>query len=452
MQLKEKKVLAAGMGKSGKAVIEALLFEGAKVALYDKKTVDAVDEVVKEIAKNNNLETYFGVDPENISEFDMLILSPGIPLDIELVEAAKRSKLDIIGELELSYLLSKGKFVAITGTNGKTTTTALVGEIFKAAKKESYVVGNIGVAAVSKAKEATENGFMITEVSSFQLETVKQFHPIVSAVLNITEDHLNRHKTMEKYIEAKANIFKNQKGDNYFVVNKDCALAYSMIENCKAKIIPFSRTEKLEVGAFVENDLIMINDIDGKTEEICKVSDLKIPGVHNLENALGAVAIAYFSGIEAKDIRTGLQTFEGVEHRIELVGEINNIKFINDSKGTNPDASIKAVEAMDRPTILIAGGMDKGSQFEELIDSFKGKIKYLVLLGETAEKIKNTSNEMGFFNVVIKKDLEECVNEAYKLADAGEAVLLSPACASWDMYPSFETRGQHFKDCFNALR
>jgi len=452
MQLKEKKVLAAGMGKSGKAVIEALLFEGAKVALYDKKTVDVVDNVVKEMVKNNNLETYFGVEPENISDFDMLILSPGIPLDIELVKDAKKSNLEIIGELELSYLLSKGKFVAITGTNGKTTTTALVGEIFKTAKKENYVVGNIGVAAVSKAKEATKHGFMITEVSSFQLETIKEFHPIVAAVLNITEDHLNRHKTMEKYIEAKANIFKNQNEDDYFVVNKDSPLAYGMIENCKAKIIPFSRTEKLEVGAFVENDVIMIKDLERKVEEICKISDLKIPGVHNLENALAAVAIAYFSGIEAKDIRIGLQTFEGVEHRIELVGEINNIKFINDSKGTNPDASIKAVEAMDRPTILIAGGMDKGSQFEELIDAFKDKIKYLVLLGETAEKIKNTANEMGYFNVIIKKDLEECVNEAYKLADSGDTVLLSPACASWDMYPSFETRGQHFKDCFNALR
>ncbi len=452
MQLKGKTILAAGMGKSGKAVINTLINKGAIVQLYDQKKESEIDPIVMSLVANYKLKTYFNNQSVSMRDVDILVVSPGIPLDTELVVEAKTNNVEVIGELELAYRLSEGKFVAITGTNGKTTTTALVGEIFAQAQKEHFVVGNIGVAAISKAEEVSKEGYMITEVSSFQLETTSTFLPIVSAVLNITEDHLNRHKTMEKYIEAKANIYQNQEKEQYFVVNFDNELAYKMAEGCRGTIIPFSRKEKLDQGIYVEDDKIVIKTMNGEIIPVFNIKELKIPGTHNLENALAAVGIAYYSGIEIEAIKKGLDVFSGVEHRIELVDEIEGVKYINDSKGTNPDASINAVRAMSGPTILIAGGMDKGSTFDTFIDAFEGKIKYMVLLGETAEIIKNTAEKKGFTHVILRKNMKECVEEAHRLSESGDTVLLSPACASWDMYPNFETRGEDFRNCVSALR
>lgn len=452
MLLSNKKVLAAGMGKSGTAVIEVLLSVGAKVSLYDAKKEDKIDTDIIKKAEQYGLKSFFGTFPEQIEAFDLLVMSPGIPLDIPLVTRAKKAGVEIIGELELAYRLCKGKFIAITGTNGKTTTTALTGEIFKNANLETNVVGNIGVAAVSKASEASEEAFMVTEVSSFQLETIKNFKPIVSAVLNITPDHLNRHKTMEEYAKAKARIFMNQDESQYFIVNYDNAPAYALKDNCKAKLIPFSRKESLDVGCYVQDGEICIKDEFMNFFKVCAIDELRIPGTHNLENALASTTIAYWSGISPEVIGASLRKFEGVEHRIEYVGSINEIRFVNDSKGTNPDASIKAIQAISTEMIVIAGGMNKGSEFREFIESFDGKVKYLVLLGETAHKIKETAHEMGYTNVIIQKNMEACVKEAYKYAEAGDTILLSPACASWDMYPNFEMRGQHFKDCVEGLR
>lgn len=452
MQIKGKKVIVAGMGKSGSSVIDTLLHLGAEIYLYDGKEEFKIDIEVLKRVKEYHLTTFFGREPEDLSTFDLLVLSPGIPLDIPLVKKAIKEKVEIIGELELAYRLCKGKFVAITGTNGKTTTTALVGEIFKNAQKETYVVGNIGVAAISKALEAKKDSYMITEVSSFQLETTSQFTPLISTILNITPDHLNRHKTMENYAEIKAKIFENQNKNNYFVVNYDNPEAYGLQKKCPARVIPFSRKEILKLGCYVSNNKIVIKDEHNHLIEICSVNDLSLPGLHNLENALAATAIAYFSGITSQMIEKTLKEFKGVEHRIEYISTIEGIQFINDSKATNPDSSIKAVESFQDNMILIAGGMDKGSDFTELIKSFNGRVKALIVLGETAEKIKNIAIQNGFNNIIKKTNMEECVEEAFQLAEKGDTILLSPACASWDMYSSYEERGQHFKDCVFGLR
>lgn len=449
--MKNKKVLIVGMGNSGKAAAEAMAELGADVCVQDSKTEDKVNPQLLEFLKEKNIKCYFGKTPEDMTAFDMLIVSPGVPLELGFIQAAKDAGAEIIGELEVAYRCGKGKYVAITGTNGKTTTTTLVGEIYKASGRTTYVVGNIGVAVISKALSAEEDSWLVTECSSFQLETVRDFQPEVSAILNLTPDHLDRHKTMANYGAAKAQAFANQDEAQYCVINYDDKACMALADTCRAKVVPFSRLEELEFGAFVKDGKIVIKDEDGKLIEICAADELKIPGAHNLENALAACAISYFGGIEAQVIADVLRSFAGVEHRIELCGEINGVRFVNDSKGTNPDAAIKAIEAMRENIILIAGGYDKNSSFDEFVAAFDGRVKALMLLGKTATKIKDAAEKAGFTRSIILKDMEACVNEAYRIAGPGDVVLLSPACASWDMYTSFEERGRHFKDCVKAL-
>ncbi|QEK11951.1 UDP-N-acetylmuramoyl-L-alanine--D-glutamate ligase [Crassaminicella thermophila] len=451
MVIKDKRVLVIGLGISGIPTVNTLLSLGAKVTVNDKKTQEELKDILKEL-DTNKVDLILGKHPENMALFDLIILSPGVPTDLMFIQEARKMGVTIMGELELAYRLCEGKFVAITGTNGKTTTTALTGEIFKNAKKETYIVGNIGIAAISKIQEASADAIMVTEVSSFQLESIIDFKPKIAAILNITPDHLNRHKTMENYIKAKSNIFKNQDKNNYLVLNVDNEITYELRSLAKSIVIPFSRKQKLEKGAYVIDDYIVIKEENKKYEIICKVDELKIPGKHNLENALAAVAIAHWSGIDNKTIADTLRNFRGVEHRIEFVAEIEGVDFVNDSKGTNPDAAIRAIEAMKTPIVLIAGGMDKGSDFNEFLHSFQGKVKYLVLLGETAQKIKKTAQKNGFYEISIVENMEQAVQLAAKVAQVGDTVLLSPACASWDMYPSFEVRGKHFKECVNKLR
>lgn len=256
---------------------------------------------------------------------------------------------------------------------------------------------------------------------------------------------------MQNYIDAKARVFENQTKDQYCILNYDDAECRKLIEKCNATSVPFSRKEILDFGAYVKDENIVIKDADGSVCEICGVEELQIPGSHNLENALAACAIAHFAGIDAEVIAKVLREFQGVEHRIELCNEIDGIRFVNDSKGTNPDAAIRAIEAMKRDIIMIAGGYDKGASFDEFVNAFDGKVKALVLLGKTATKIKEAAEKAGFTNTVILKDMEACVREAYRLAESGDVVLLSPACASWDMYTSFEQRGEHFKACVREL-
>ncbi len=449
--IKDKKVLVVGLGKSGIAAAEAMVKLGADVAVQDSKNEDAVDAELKAYFAENSVTCYFGEVPENMDVYDALVLSPGVPPELDFIQKAKNAGAEVIGELEVAYRFGKGKYVALTGTNGKTTTTTLVGEIFEKSGRETHVVGNIGVAVVSKSLDVDDDAWMVTETSSFQLETICDFKPVVSAVLNLTPDHLNRHKTMENYGAAKARVFENQDENQYLVINYDDKVCFGLAKECRAKVVPFSRMEELEFGAFVKDGYIVIKNEQGELISFCKTDELNIPGTHNLENALAAAAVAYFAGIDAEVIARALVEFQGVEHRIEFCGEVDGVRFVNDSKGTNPEASIKAIDAMKGGVVLIAGGYDKGSTFDELIEAFNGKVKHMVLLGKTSPMIKETAEKLGFTASVIVEDMEQCVNEGFRLAEKGDTVLLSPACASWDMYKSFEQRGEHFKECVAKL-
>lgn len=449
-EFKNKKILIVGMARSGLAATTVLFNLGAEPVCQDSKPENKIPTDIISYLKKKDIEYHFGTDPE-VDDFDLIVVSPGVPLNIKLLKSAKEKGIKIIGELELAYELSDANFVSITGTNGKTTTTTLVGEMFKNGKFESEVAGNIGLPVTEKSVKARKDSWLIVETSSFQAETIDEFHPKVSALLNLVSDHLDRHKTFRNYAMAKARIFENQNEEDFAVVNADDNEVMKLVEGIKAEVVPFSGTKNLNFGAFIHNDEIVIKNKQQETTVFCKVRDLKIPGKHNVENALAATAIAYFSGVDENSISKTLKSFAGVEHRIEKCATVNGITYYNDSKGTNPDAAIKAIQAIEGNIILIAGGYDKGADFSEFIRSFGDKVKHVVLMGKTAVKIKNACEKSGFEKTIIVKDMEDCVREATRLAEYGDSVLLSPACASWDMYDSFEQRGRHFKECIRKL-
>lgn len=438
-----KRILIVGLGKSGLAALEVLTKLGAKISVQDNKELKDLSEETQKKIIESEAEQFLKTLPEDMGVFDILVLSPGVPRNMDFIVEAERKGAEIIGELELAYRLAKGKFVAITGTNGKTTTTSLVGEIFKIAGRKTNIVGNIGKPAVLSAMEDDEDTWHITEVSSFQLETIKQFKPISATILNITPDHMDRHKNMENYGYAKRRIVENQGMENHFVVNFEDKFVMEMARGTKGTMVPFSKIDVLKFGVFTRDDNIIVRNSQGETLDVLPIAQLNILGKHNLENALAATALCYFSGIEISYIAEGLKAFKGVEHRLEFVEDIDEIRFINDSKATNTDAAIKAIEAMDRPIVLIAGGYDKNAEFSKLVSCFGSKVKNVVLMGATATKMKVAIEEKGY-NSIIVRDMQSCVNEAFRLAQEGEVVLLSPACASWDMYSSFEERGKEF--------
>lgn len=449
--IRNKRVLVVGLGKSGIAAVQAMLKLGAEVSVQDSKEAEKLDVQLLTFLEGKGVSCYFHEIPEHVENFDMLILSPGVNPELPFIRKAEEAGAEIIGELEIAYRIARGSFVAITGTNGKTTTTTLVGEIFKNARRKTFVVGNIGVAVISKALESDEDDWLVTETSSFQLETTRYFKPSVSAILNLTPDHLNRHHTMEGYGKAKAKIFANQDESGYCVVNFDDKLCYSLTEGCKAKVVPFSRRQELDFGAFLKGDKLVIKDESGKLSELCGRDELKIIGDHNVENALAAAAICYFAGIDAETIAESLREFGGVEHRIEFSGEAGGVKYYNDSKGTNVDAAVTALKAIGKDIILIAGGDGKGQDFSELLENFDGRVKHMMLLGRDAGIIAESAEKHDFKAYTYCKDMEECVRKAAEMAVPGDTVLLSPACASWDMYDNFEQRGRHFKDCVKRL-
>ena len=452
MNLKNKNILLVGLAKTGISTIKHLNKLGAKVVVNDIKDKDKLKGILDELSDLNNVEYILGYHPENVDDINMAVVSPGVPLDLPFILKLKSKNIEIIGEVELAYRLSQNPmFIGITGTNGKTTTTSLVGEIFKKANIDTYIVGNIGNPVIDTVDTANENSVLVTELSSFQLESIDTFKPHVSAILNFTEDHLNRHHTMEAYMEAKARIFKNQDEKDFCVLNYDDKDVKSLSDNVKAKKIFFSRKKSLDCGIYLDEDNNIIINIDKKIKLLNK-DELSLPGNHNLENCMAAAAIAYVSNIDIDVIREVLKTFAGVEHRQEFVRNLNGIMFVNDSKATNPDSSIKAIESYNRPIILIAGGMDKQSSFDEFLDVAKENVYALVLLGETAQKIKECAQNKGFDNITVVKDMKEAVNASYQIAKGGDVVLLSPACASWDMYKSFEVRGIDFKDNVHNLK
>lgn len=451
----EKKALVVGLAKSGIPAVKALNTLGYQVDLNDLKPESAFSAILPTLEGNYH-QGIFGGHPDSVKQYDRILVSPGVPLDLPFLQEARSEGIEIIGELELGFQLAKGSFYAITGTNGKTTTTALTGEIFKAAGLKTLVAGNIGHSVVDLSDESDEQTHWITEVSSFQLETIKTFHPQVSAILNVTPDHLNRHKTMENYIAAKSRIFENSNSNDVVILNADNHETYEISKNIRGpRVVLFSRLKLIEDGIYCDpesGDLILCDPVLNRKIQILNRKEIFIPGSHNLENAMAAAAIAYYAGIQVTVIAEVLRSFKGVEHRIEFVDDIRGVLYYNDSKGTNPDASIKAVEAMVRPTILIAGGMDKGSTFDELIEAFDGHVVKMIVFGETAELLLKTAEKSGFSDVVRVHTLDEAVKLACESAAEGWSVLLSPACASWDMYDNFEQRGEHFKRCVRDLR
>lgn len=449
--LKDKKVLIVGLGKSGKAAAKALNEAGAKVSVQDSKTSDKLDTQFIQYMQNEGITAYMGSVPEDMTAFDMLVLSPGVPPTLAHIEEARKAGIEITGELEIAYRLGEGQFIAITGTNGKTTTTTLVGEIFKAAGRDTAVVGNIGSPVVAEAAGSREDKWLVTEVSSFQLETTSWFKPVVSSILNLTPDHLNRHGTMEAYGAAKTRIAAEQGPDEFLIINLDDPQAYALAESTAATVIPFSRKTVPAAGAYLDGTKIMVRGLDGSDHFICDRSELKIIGDHNVENVLAASAIAFFAGIDPEVISAAVREFPGVEHRIEFSGNVDGVDYFNDSKGTNVDAAVIALKALKDGVILIAGGDGKSQDFTELANHFKGCVEALVLLGRDAPIIEEAARKAGFTNIYNCKDMPACVRKAAELAKPGQKVLLSPACASWDMYDNFEQRGRHFKECVKEM-
>lgn len=455
IQKMSEKYLIVGLGKSGVAAAGLLQQEKKDFVLFDSSNIDAV-EFLEKNPSLKGVPFYTEMLPEEVfSQITTAVLSPGVPTDIPFVLELKKRGIALSGEVELAYHFSKGEIAAITGTNGKTTTTSLTGEILKDYYDDVRVVGNIGIPFTQEAFTTTDETRIAAEISSFQLETIDTFHPKASAILNITPDHLNRHHTMENYIAAKESITKNQTAGDTVVLNyEDEVLRKFGFELSKKdnapRVVYFTSKRTLENGYFYEDGAIY-KATDGQTEKVIETKDLKILGLHNYENVMAAVALTESLGVPMVNIRETLVRFTAVEHRIEYVCEKRGVKFYNDSKGTNPDAAIKAVGAMPGPTILIGGGYDKQNTYDEWVESFKGKVKKLVLIGVTAKAIAACCDKHGFKDYEFADTLEHAIDKCYAAAEAGDSILLSPACASWDMFPNYEVRGKIFKDCVNKL-
>ncbi|HAE92788.1 MAG TPA: UDP-N-acetylmuramoyl-L-alanine--D-glutamate ligase [Tissierella sp.] len=451
MYLKNKKVLVFGLGISGLSTVKALHKLGAQIIVCDSKTKDELKDFFDKI-KDIYVEKHLNTNELPLEDIDLIVKSPGIPPTAPILVNAQEKNIEVITDIELAYRISPtDNIIAITGTNGKTTTTTLVGEIFKKANCNTYVAGNIGVGILWDMVNANKDDVFVIEASSFQLENTIYFKPKVSLVTNIAPDHLNWHGSLDNYILSKKKIFKNQDKYDYTVLNYEDKTLREIQNEVNSNIIWFSANQKLDNGVFIDGDYIVLKD-GQNLSKILPYRQLKILGKHNLENALGAIAISWAMGIELEIIAEVLREFPGVEHRIEYVKTIKGISFYNDSKGTNSDSTIKAIEALESPIILIAGGYDKGAEFDELILSFNGKVKELILLGSTKEKIKETAINNGFNNVHLVENMKEAVKLAYNCGEEKDNILLSPACASWDMYNNFEERGQDFKDAVYGLK
>lgn len=506
--MSSQKVLVAGTGISGISAAKLLLDMGGEVVLYDGNDKLSEEELKKKLDDNEKVTVVLGeLKRTDLLGVELCIISPGIPLESPFVAILDDMNIPIWSEIQLAYHCAKGRLAAITGTNGKTTTTALTGQIMKDYFDSVFVVGNIGIPYTQVALETKESSVTVAEVSSFQLETIMDFRPQVSAILNITPDHLDRHGTMERYIAIKESIAMNQGEEDTIVLNYDDPVLRSFglkekpakkeeaeksaeakspdsadsekrtegeesreaaletktddqesEENktgipefdLKAKVVFFSSRNRLEEGLFLDGDMIVWRH-NGKQEEVVNVHDLNLLGRHNYENVMAAAAIGLAMGVPLASIRKTAEAFQAVEHRIEFVAERYGVKYYNDSKGTNPDAAIQAVRAMPGPTILIAGGYDKHNEFDEWIESFEGKVRYLVLIGQTRDKIARCAREHGFHDIMYAEDMQEAVRVCASYANRGDNVLLSPACASWGMFRNYEERGRVFKECVRSL-
>ena len=452
MDYEGKKVLVVGMARSGIAAAQLLRACGADVTVNDSKSEEELGAQLYPL-EGLQLTRRFGCGAMELLEGqDCLVISPGIPDTAPFVVKAKEMGIYVIGELELAAQLSRGVLTAVSGTNGKTTTVSLLGEIFANSGKVTHVVGNIGYPFSLAALVSREDDVIVCEVSSFQMETADTFHPHVALLTNITEDHLNRHGTMEVYTAMKMRMFRNQTASDYAVFNADDPALNGLSKQVHSKVTKFSRKKEVREGAFVRDDTVWLR-MDGSEKRICRTDEIYIPGPHNLENALGAVCVAGAMKVPVPVIRHTLKTFRGVEHRIERVRELDGVTYINDSKGTNVDSTIKAVQTMTEPTVIILGGYDKHTSFDPLAREIcaSQSIRKAVLIGETAPLIRNALERAGFRETEFAETLGQAVDKARDSAGKGWNVLLSPACASFDMFKDYEERGRVFKNIVNEM-
>mgnify|MGYP004659618807 FL=1 len=450
MEFKNKDVLVIGMGISGVGAAALLCDAGARVMLFDSNEKLTMEEAEKKLTEGVKADIYIGTLPDEAAKkAELVVVSPGVPTDTPFIDSFRERSVPIWSEIELAYHSAKGKLIAITGTNGKTTTTALTGQIMKDYMDSVFVVGNIGTPYTLEAGKTTEESVTVAEISSFQLETIHDFKPDASAILNITPDHLNRHHTMEAYVAVKESIARNQDKSSRCVLNYEDPYTREFGNRVSAEPFYFSSARKLEKGIYLEGDTIVL--ADGKIQPLLNIHEMKLLGTHNVENVMAAIALTYSMGVPLASIIATVKEFRAVEHRIEYVATKKGVEYYNDSKGTNPDAAIKGIQAMNRPTILIGGGYDKGNTYDEWIEAFDGKVKYLVLLGQTREAIAECAKAHGFTNIILADSLEEVVSICAEKAQPGDAVLLSPACASWGMFPNYEVRGKQFKELVHKL-
>jgi UDP-N-acetylmuramoylalanine--D-glutamate ligase len=429
---RNKNITVFGLARSGMAAAKKLVSLGARVTVTEIRPASDIDEaVLKEL---HDLEVDLelgGHSPKSIAAADLIVVSPGVHLDIPVLAEAASKGIPIISEIELAYQILKMPMIAVTGTNGKTTTTTLIGEFLRAGGKKAAVVGNIGIPLIGI--DDSDLDYIVAEISSYQLETIVEFRPWISLLLNVQPDHLERHKTMEYYIQQKARIFINQTGDDYLVYNQDDAYVSEMVKKAKAQLRGFSKFHP---------EIITLPP-----------AEIRIPGRHNLENALAAAQAAYLCGVGEKTVAEVLRTFPGVEHRIEFVSKINGAEFYNDSKATNPDSTLVALETFSgRRIILILGGKDKGVSLDALAQKVKEEVKAVVLVGEASSRFEKSLRAIGFNAIYYSGSMEAAVKKSFSLAVTDEVVLLSPACASFDMFSNYEARGRAFKEAVKRLK
>lgn len=450
MEFKAKKILVLGAGISGIAVAGILRERGAHVTLSDTKSAEHIKHELKGLVESGVVMALGRQDEALLDGTDYVVVSPGISIYSPLVTTAQARAIPVMSEIEVAYRLCQAPIIAITGTNGKTTTTTLTGEILKAAGQEVVVGGNIGLALSHEVRDISESGTVVAEISSFQLEGVIEFKPHIAAILNLTPDHIDRHGSLETYQEMKERVFANQTATDYCLLNYDDPGVRRMASRVPSQVVFFSRLSELPSGVFVKDEVITIS-WQGEMKAICPVADIKIKGAHNVENALAACGAAFFAGAKPGNMAKVLRNFPGVEHRIEPVATVSGVTYYNDSKATNPESSIKALEAFPGHIILIAGGRDKNTDLTEFMRLIKDKVEHLILLGEAKDRFNQAAVDIGVESIHSVDDFASAVTLAHKLARQPQVVLLSPACASYDMFNNYEERGTVFKELVRRL-
>lgn len=454
MDYRDRNIAIIGMARTGLAVAEVMKDLGARVTIWDRKTEAELTDAIK-AADALGVEARLGSDTVDLTGVDLVVTSPGVPISHPVFADAQSRGIEVIAEIELAYRLAKAPIIAITGTNGKTTTTVLTGKIFEADGRDTYIAGNvvagdIRLPLIIAAHKAGPESVIVAEISTFQLEWISTFKPKVAMLLNVSADHLDRHASIEEYAALKARIFENQNADDYAVINAENAFTSSLQGKLAGRVMELARLREVSEGGFVRGDELIIK-IDGAERVICKKSDIPLRGEHNVENVLAASCAALAMGVKLESILKALKSFQPVEHRLEPVAEIDGVKYINNSMCTNVEAAVRSVEAITEPQIVITGGKDKGSDYTLYGEALRKHAKHVVLIGADKNLIRSAAEKAGFSDMTEAVTLEEAVDIARSKAVPGDVVVLTPGCASFDMFTSFEHRGQVFKAKVRAL-